>query len=111
MSSWNPRGPKRRQGHVGRGKHMDVLARALGLLVALASKRFGMDMAEIKDELGVGRRAVYHYLDALARAGVEFDNRVQLSPGGRRQRLIRLKNIQGFTLTRLSPGGCSAGQG
>lgn len=81
------------------------LVRALDLLSELASRRFGMDMGEIQDHLGVSRREAYRYLDALADAGVKIDKRKE--PGGARggfvwRWLYRLVDVRGMKFTRVS---------
>lgn len=80
------------------------LTQALGLIVELRRRRFGMDYKEIIAHLGCSRRNMYRYLKALEDAGVKLHWGKE--PGGSWQsgrhswnRVIRLISVCGYKLT------------
>lgn len=85
----------------GNRRHTSVaLVRCLKLIIELSRRRFGMDLEEVMETLGVVRRQMYRYLHSMEAAGVEFERAREIGPTGKWVRLIRLKSIQGHRLVR-----------
>ena len=57
-----------------KSRRFSPLRRTLQLLRYLMEHRFGAETADLADEVGVGRRAVYRYLNVLNAVGVRVIN-------------------------------------
>jgi len=71
----------------------------LKILLALASRHFGMSLTEMAEEAHIDPRSVYRYLHTLRECGVELTEGWGLDDyTQRRYRLYRLKTIRGVRL-------------
>lgn len=80
-----------------RRNNPDSLARGLKILLALASRHFGMSLEEMAEEAGIKRCQVYRHLRTLEECGVEIVRQWEPDHHGWHL-LYRLKTIQGVRL-------------
>ncbi len=82
------------------GKRRDgpaMLSRTLKILLALASKHFGMTLEEMAEEAHINKRSVYRYIRTLEVCGVELVRQWEPDNHGWHY-LYRLKTVQGVKL-------------